>query len=176
MDLLTLGLLALGAVILFVVFSHKPKKEAVVAEAPYKVETPVPAGDVAPQPVVEAPAKAPAKAKAKAPAKAPAKSPTFNESSPNAKAFPKVAAPKSSKADIRKAENAEINQANKKGSTTEQIAASITNSLKAYPSLVGLSGTTPKNYQIEGTQTKTQKAQAAAKAERAKAVAKNKNK
>jgi hypothetical protein len=114
---------------------------------------------------------------AKAPAaKAPAKSPTFNESSPNAKAFPKVAAPKSSKADIRKAENAEINQANKKGSTTEQIAANITNSLKAFPSLVGLSGTTPKNYQIEGTQTKTQKAQAAAKADRAKAVAKNKNK
>jgi hypothetical protein len=113
---------------------------------------------------------------AKAPAKAPAKSPTFNESSPNAKAFPKVAAPKSSKADIRKAENAEIKQANKQGSTSEQIAATITNSLKAYPSLVGLSGTTPKNYQIEGTQTKTQKAQAAAKAERAKAVAKNKNK
>jgi hypothetical protein len=114
---------------------------------------------------------------AKAPAaKAPAKSPTFNESSPNAKAFPKVAAPKSSKADIRKAENKEIVEANKQAPIYDQVAANITNGLKAFPSLVGLSGTTPKNYQITGTQTKTQKAQAAAKAERAKAVAKNKNK
>jgi hypothetical protein len=104
------------------------------------------------------------------------KSPSFNESSPNAKAYPKVAAPKSSKADIRKAENAEIAQANKKAPLQDRVAASITNSIKAYPSLVGLSGTTPKNYQIQGTQTKTQKAQAAAKADRAKAVAKNKNK
>lgn len=107
-------------------------------------------------------------------AKAPAKSPTFNESSPIAKAFPKVAAPKSSKATIRAAENKEIVEANKKAPLTEQIAANVTNGLKAFPSLVGLSGTTPKNYQIQGTQTKTQKAQAAAKADRAKAVAKNK--
>jgi hypothetical protein len=103
-------------------------------------------------------------------AKAPAKSPTFNESSPNAKAYPKVAAPKSSKATIRAAENKEITEANKKAPIYDQVAASITNSLKAYPSLVGLSGTTPKNYQITGTQTKTQKAQAERKAERAAAV------
>jgi hypothetical protein len=99
-------------------------------------------------------------------------SPTFNQSSPNAKPYPKVAAPKSSKATIRKAENAEIDAANKKAPLQDRVAASITNSIKAYPSLVGLSGTTPKNYQIQGTQTKTQKAQAAVKADRAKAVAK----
>jgi hypothetical protein len=100
----------------------------------------------------------------------------FNASSPGAKAFPKVAAPKTNSAKVTEARNKEITEANKQGAVTEQIAASVTNAFKAYPSLVGLSGKTPTNYQIEGTKTKTQKAQAAAKAERAKAVAKNKNK
>jgi hypothetical protein len=55
--------------------------ELKVESAPYKVETPVPAGDVAPQPIavegagaVEVPAAKPAKAK-KAPAKKPAAKP-----------------------------------------------------------------------------------------------------
>jgi hypothetical protein len=112
---------------------------------------------------------------AKAPAaKAPAKSPTFNESSPNAKAYPKVAAPKSSKETVMKARNAEITEANKQGKWNDKFAYTIINGLKGGAEAYGAG--TQERSQISGTQTKTQKAQAAAKAERAKAVAKNKNK
>ena len=86
------------------------------------------------------------------------------------KAFPKIAAPKTNSNKVQELRNKEITEANKKAAVTDQVAANITNSLKAYPSLVGLSGKPPKYHQIEGTQTKTQKAQAAAKAERAAAV------
>ena len=102
--------------------------------------------------------------------------PVVGLSTGGAKPYPKVAAPKTKSSKVTEARNKEITEANKQARVTDQVAANITNSLKAYPSLVGLSGKTPTNYQIEGTKTKTQKAQAAAKAERAKAVAKNKNK
>lgn len=99
------------------------------------------------------------------------KSPTFNESSPNAKPYPKVAAPKSSKADIRKAENAEIAEANKKAPLQDRVANNMITAIKSYPSLVGLSGTTPKTTQLStGGKTKTQTAQAERKAERSAAV------
>jgi hypothetical protein len=102
------------------------------------------------------------------------RSPSFNESSPNAKAFPKVAAPKSSKETVMKARNAEITEANKQGKWNDKFAYTIINGLKGGAEAYGAG--TQERSQISGTQTKTQKAQAAAKAERAKAVAKNKNK
>jgi hypothetical protein len=98
-------------------------------------------------------------------------SPTFNQSSPNAKAFPKVAAPKSSKETVMKARNAEIEAANKTAKDGK-FAAAVINAGKAGAEAYGAG--TKERYQIKGTQTKTQKAQAAAKAERAKAVAKKK--
>lgn len=81
MDLLTIGLIALAAIIIYVVATHKPKQAATVAEAPYKVETPEPAPVVVPtleevakaaEPVVEepAPAKKPAAKKPAVKAKA----------------------------------------------------------------------------------------------------------
>jgi hypothetical protein len=95
MDLFTIGLLALAAIVLFVVATHKSKKTETVAEqAPYKVETPeakveaVNAQPVEGAGIVEvpvkakkapakkpAPVKAPAKAKAAPAKKAPAKKP-----------------------------------------------------------------------------------------------------
>jgi len=102
-------------------------------------------------------------------------SPTFNESSPNAKAFPKVAAPKSSKETVTKARNAEISAANNKGTAlNDRIAYNIINAGKEGISAYG--GGTQKFSQIPGTQTKTAKAQAAAKAERAASVAAAKKK
>jgi hypothetical protein len=103
-------------------------------------------------------------------------SPSFNESSPNAKAFPKVAAPKSRKEDVTAARNKEISEANNKGTAlNDRIAYNIINAGKEGLSAFGIGGT-PKFSQIPGTQTKTQKAQAAAKAERAASVAAAKKK
>ncbi len=75
------GLVVVIGAIAYLVTRKKDLAEANQA-APYKVETPVPAADVAPQPViavegagaVEVPAEKPAKAK-KAPAKKPAAKP-----------------------------------------------------------------------------------------------------
>jgi hypothetical protein len=47
---LIIGLIVIAVVGYFVFF--RKKEEVVVSEAPYKVETPVPAQDIAPQPVV----------------------------------------------------------------------------------------------------------------------------
>jgi hypothetical protein len=106
-------------------------------------------------------------------------SPTFNQSSPNAKAFPKVAAPKTRASDVQKARNEEILAANNtKTSSTDvkgyanRVGTAIVNAGKAGMEAYGAG--TQKYKQVPGTQTKTQKAQAAAKAERAKAVAKKK--
>jgi len=102
-------------------------------------------------------------------------SPSFNESSPKAKAFPKVAAPKSRKEDVTAARNKEISAANNKGTAlNDRLAYNIINAGKEGASAYGAG--TKTFSQIPGTQTKTQKAQAAAKAERAKAVAANKKK
>jgi len=101
------------------------------------------------------------KAADKPASKAPAANP-FSTST--GKGMPKIAAPKTDINKVTKLRNAEISEANKQARVTDQVAANITNSLKAYPSLVGLSGKTPTNYQISGTQTKTQKAQADYKA------------
>ena len=87
MDLFTIGLLALAAIVLFVVATHKSKKTETVAEqAPYKVETPEAKVEavnaqpvegagivVVPVKAKKAPAKKPAAVKAPAKAKAPAK-------------------------------------------------------------------------------------------------------
>jgi len=98
MDLVTLGLAVLAAIVILVIATHKPKKQIVVdttakeVEAPAQESAPVavePAKEVTSvaskparakkpatataKPKAKAPAKAPAKAKAKAPAKATAK-------------------------------------------------------------------------------------------------------
>jgi len=91
MDLFTIGLLALAAIVLFVVATHKSKKSETVAEqAPYKVETPeakvaaVNAQPVEGAGIVEVPVKA---------KKAPAKKPAAVKAPAKAKAAPAKKAP-----------------------------------------------------------------------------------
>jgi hypothetical protein len=102
-------------------------------------------------------------------------SPTFNESSPNAKPYPKVAAPKTRSSDVQKARNEEILAANNtKTSSTDvkgyanRVGTAIVNAGKA--GLEAYGAGTQKYKQVPGTQTKTQAAQAAAKASRAESV------
>ena len=102
-------------------------------------------------------------------------SPTFNESSPNAKPYPKVAAPKTRSSDVQKARNEEILAANNtKTSSTDvkgyanRVGTAIVNAGKAGMEAYGAG--TQKYKQVPGTQTKTQAAQAAAKASRAESV------
>ena len=92
------------------------------------------------------------------------RSPSFNESSPNAKPFPKVAAPKTRMEDVKKARNAEIEAANKTA-PDGKFAAAVINAGKAGAEAYGAG--TKNRYQIPGTQTKTQKAQADRRAEMA---------
>jgi len=77
MDLFTFSLIALAAIVVFLIATHKSKKsETVAEEAPYKVETPEAKVEaVNAQPVAQGSgvAKAPAKAKKPAATKAPAK-------------------------------------------------------------------------------------------------------
>jgi hypothetical protein len=92
------------------------------------------------------------------------KTPTFNESSPNAKPFPKIAAPKTKIETVKKLRNAEIEAANKTA-PDGKFAAAVINAGKAGAEAYGAS--TKTRYQIPGTQTKTQKAQAERRAEMA---------
>jgi hypothetical protein len=92
------------------------------------------------------------------------KTPTFNESSPNAKPFPKIAAPKTKLETVKKLRNAEIEAANKTA-PDGKFAAAVINAGKAGAEAYGAS--TKTRYQIPGTQTKTQKAQADRRAEMA---------
>jgi hypothetical protein len=93
------------------------------------------------------------------------RSPSFNESSPNAKPFPKIAAPKTKIETVKKLRNAEITEANKQAPKNDQVAYAIINGLKAGKEAYG-AGTQTRS-QISGTQTKTQKAQADRRAEMA---------
>jgi hypothetical protein len=93
------------------------------------------------------------------------RSPSFNESSPNAKPFPKVAAPKTKIETVKKLRNAEITEANKQAPKNDQVAYAIINGLKGGAEAYGAS--TKTRSQISGTQTKTQKAQAERRAEMA---------
>jgi len=95
------------------------------------------------------------------------KSPTFNESSPNAKPFPKVAAPKTRLEDVKKARNEEIYAANKTA-PDGKFTATVINAAKSGAEAYGAS--TKTRYQIPGTTTKTAAAQSAAKASRAESV------
>jgi hypothetical protein len=95
------------------------------------------------------------------------RSPSFNESSPNAKPFPKVAAPKTRLETVKKARNAEIEAANKTA-PDGKFAAAVINAGKAGAEAYGAS--TKTRYQIPGTTTKTAAAQKAAKASRAESV------
>jgi hypothetical protein len=92
------------------------------------------------------------------------RSPSFNESSPNAKPFPKIAAPKTNINKVKKLRNAEIEAANKTA-PDGKFAAAVINAGKAGAEAYGAS--TKTRYQIPGTQTKTQKAQAERRAEMA---------
>jgi hypothetical protein len=97
------------------------------------------------------------------------RSPSFNESSPNAKPYPKIAAPKTNINKVKELRNKEISNANNKGTAlNDRVAYSIINAGKAGASAYGAG--TQKYSQIPGTQTKTQKAQAERKAERSAAV------
>ncbi len=97
------------------------------------------------------------------------RSPSFNESSPNAKPYPKIAAPKTDINKVNKLRNAEISDANNKGTAlNDRVAYTIINGLKGGASAYGAGN--QKYSQIPGTQTKTQKAQAERKAERSAAV------
>ena len=97
------------------------------------------------------------------------RSPSFNESSPNAKPYPKIAAPKTNINKVKELRNKEISDANNKGTAlNDRVAYAIINAGKEGISAYG--GGTQKFSQIPGTQTKTAKAQAAAKAERSAAV------
>jgi hypothetical protein len=98
-----------------------------------------------------------------------ARSPSFNESSPNAKPFPKVAAPKTRMEDVKKARNAEIEAANKTA-PDGKFAAAVINAGKAGAEAYGAG--TKNRYQIPGTTTKTAAAQAAARSSRADSVKK----
>lgn len=109
---------------------------------------------------------------AKATAK-PADKPTNGFSSKGA--FPKIAAPKTPIETVKKLRNAEISEANNKGTAlNDRVAYNIINAGKEGLSAYGAG--TQKFAQIPGTQTKTAKAQAAAKAERAASVAAAKKK
>jgi hypothetical protein len=91
------------------------------------------------------------------------KTPTFNESSPNAKPYPKIAAPKTNINKVKELRNKEISDANNKGTAlNDRVAYAIINGLKGGASAYGAG--TQKYSQIPGTQTKTQKAQADYKA------------
>jgi hypothetical protein len=90
------------------------------------------------------------------------RSPSFNESSPNAKPYPKIAAPKTKIETVKKLRNAEIMEANKQAPKNDQVAYAIINGLKGGAEAYGAS--TKTRSQISGTQTKTQKAQADYKA------------
>jgi len=92
------------------------------------------------------------------------RSPSFNESSPNAKPFPKIAAPKTDINKVKKLRNEEILAANKTA-PDGKFAAAVINAGKAGAEAYGAS--TKTRYQIPGTQTKTQKAQAERRAEMA---------
>jgi hypothetical protein len=92
------------------------------------------------------------------------KTPTFNESSPNAKPFPKIAAPKTKLETVKKLRNAEIEAANKTA-PDGKFAAAVINAGKAGAEAYGAG--TKTRYQIPGTQTKTQKAQADRRSEMA---------
>jgi hypothetical protein len=97
------------------------------------------------------------------------RSPSFNESSPNAKPYPKIAAPKTNINKVKELRNKEISDANNKGTAlNDRVAYTIINGLKGGASAYGAG--TQKYSQIPGTQTKTQKAQAERKAERSAAV------
>jgi hypothetical protein len=97
------------------------------------------------------------------------RSPSFNESSPNAKPYPKIAAPKTDINKVNKLRNAEISAANNKGTAlNDRVAYNIINAGKEGLSAYGAGN--QKFSQIPGTQTKTQKAQAERKAERSAAV------
>ena len=93
------------------------------------------------------------------------RSPSFNESSPNAKPFPKIAAPKTRSETVKNLRNEEIYEANKQAPKNDQVAYAIINGLKAGKEAYG-AGTQTRS-QISGTQTKTQKAQADRRAEMA---------
>jgi hypothetical protein len=90
------------------------------------------------------------------------RSPSFNESSPNAKPYPKIAAPKTKIETVKKLRNAEIMEANKQAPKNDQVAYAIINAAKSGAEAYGAS--TKTRSQISGTQTKTQKAQADYKA------------
>jgi hypothetical protein len=92
------------------------------------------------------------------------RSPSFNESSPNAKPFPKIAAPKTDINKVKKLRNEEIYAANKTAKDGK-FAAAVINAGKQGAEAYGAS--TKTRYQIPGTQTKTQKAQAERRAEMA---------
>jgi hypothetical protein len=97
------------------------------------------------------------------------RSPSFNESSPNAKPFPKVAAPKTRLEDVKKARNEEIYAANKTAKDGK-FAAAVINAGKQGAEAYGAG--TKSAYQIPGTTTKTAAAQAAARSSRADSVKK----
>ena len=92
------------------------------------------------------------------------RSPSFNESSPNAKPFPKIAAPKTDINKVKKLRNEEILAANKTA-PDGKFTATVINAAKSGAEAYGAS--TKTRYQIPGTQTKTQKAQAERRAEMA---------
>jgi hypothetical protein len=92
------------------------------------------------------------------------RSPSFNESSPNAKPFPKIAAPKTDINKVKKLRNEEIYAANKTA-PDGKFTATVINAAKSGAEAYGAS--TKTRYQIPGTQTKTQKAQAERRAEMA---------
>lgn len=109
-------------------------------------------------------------ASASKPSSKSADKPAVGLSTGGAKAFPKIAAPKTNSETVKKLRNAEISAANNKGTAlNDRVAYAIINAGKEGLSAYG-AGT--QNFsQIPGTKTKTAKAQEAAKAERAKSVA-----